>query len=240
VSPTRSVGALVLALGAFLGAPAWASFEQLPLIEVPASGSPTMPMAVMLTGDGGYGVTDKGIARGLAENGIPTVVLNSLHYFGKRRTPETAASDLEQILRHYTSLWNKTRVVLVGYSLGADVLPFMLNRLPPDLRARVSVLALLGLSAEADFKFHLTDWLGTHHRETDLPVVPELEKLRGFRILCFYGDEDRDTVCDRLDPGLVSSFPIESGHRFGSKYGPVVEKILNAARAATPPPSSAP
>ena len=213
-------------------APAAAELQDLPLTEVPASGALTVSMAVILTGDGGYGVTDKGIARSLAEHGIPVVVLNSLHYFRKRRTPEIASADLERILRHYLPLWNRERAVLVGYSLGADVLPFMLNRLPPDLRARVPVLALLGVSAEAEFQFHLTDWLGSHHQKNALPVLPELERLRGLRILCFYGNQDKDTVCNQLDQGLVTSFPIEGGHRFGGKYGPIAEEILKAAQVA--------
>ena len=224
---------LALFLVAFpCGAPARAidTLEDLPLTEVPADAVSTGPMAVILTGDGGYGVTDKGIATTLAEHGIPVVVLNSLHYFQRRRAPEEASADLERILRHYLQAWKKERVVLVGYSLGADVLPFMLNRLPPDLRVRIPVLALLGASAEADFQFHLTDWLWSHHRKSALPVPPELRRLRGLRILCFYGSKDKETVCTQLEAGLVTSFPMEGGHRFGNRYGPIAEEILKAAR----------
>ena len=213
-----------------LAAQAGDTLDDLPLTEVLADSSSTGTMAVTLTGDGGYGVTDKGIARTLAEHGVPVVVLNSLHYFQKRRAPEEASADLERILRHYLQSWKMKRAVLVGYSLGADVLPFMLNRLPPDLRSRVPVLALLAPSGEADFQFHLTDWFGTHHRKTALPVPPELERLRGLRILCFYGYKDKEAICDRLDAGLVTSFPIEGGHRFANRYGPVAEQILKAAR----------
>jgi type IV secretory pathway VirJ component len=213
-----------------LAAQAGDTLDDLPLTEVLADSSSTGTMAVTLTGDGGYGVTDKGIARTLAEHGVPVVVLNSLHYFQKRRAPEEASADLERILRHYLQSWKMKRVVLVGYSLGADVLPFMLNRLPPDLRSRVPVLALLAPSAEADFQFHLTDWFGTHHRKTALPVPPELERLRGLRILCFYGYKDKEAICDQLDAGLVTSFPIEGGHRFANRYGPIAEQILKAAR----------
>jgi len=71
--------------------------------------------------------------------------------------------------------------------------------------------------------------LGSHHRKTALPVVPELEKLRGLRILCFYGTGDKETVCNDLDQGLVTAFPIEGGHRFGNRYGPIAEEIIKAA-----------
>ena len=49
---------------------------------------------------------------------------------GHRMPP---AGDLARIIRHYLQAWNKKRVVLIGYSLGADVLPFLANRLPEDV-----------------------------------------------------------------------------------------------------------
>ncbi len=201
----------------------------LPLIEVPASGPPGDLLAVHVTGDGGWGVTDRGIAKALAEHGIPVVGLNSLQYFWKRRTPEETASDLDRIIRHYTASWSKKNVIVIGYSFGADVLPFALNRLPNDTRARIQLVAFLGLSETADFEFHLLNWLTTRSRATSLPVRPEVEKLRGMKILCFYGTEDKEALCPGLEPGLAKSIPLTSGHRFGRGFEPVVDAILEAA-----------
>ncbi|OGD20983.1 MAG: hypothetical protein A2W03_07715 [Candidatus Aminicenantes bacterium RBG_16_63_16] len=120
------------------------SLSDLPLIEVPAKKTAGDLLAVHLTGDGGWGVTDKGLSAELAEQGIPVVALNSLKYFWNRRTPESASQDLARILSRYILAWGKARVMLVGYSLGADVLPFMYNRLPDDLRQRVVSVVLLG------------------------------------------------------------------------------------------------
>ena len=105
----------------------------LPLQEVHASGS-AAEFALLLTGDGGWAGLDQELAARLAASGVPTVGLNSLKYFWKARTPEEAARDVARILRHYLAAWNKQRVLLVGYSFGADVLPFVVNRLPADLR----------------------------------------------------------------------------------------------------------
>jgi len=76
------------------------------------------------------------------------------------KTPEIAAEDLSRILRAYLTTWKKDKVVLIGYSLAADVLPFMANRLELDLLNRVVLIALLGPGNDANFEFHLTDWLG--------------------------------------------------------------------------------
>jgi len=44
----------------------------------------------------------------------------------------------------YGKAWNRDRFVLIGYSLGADVLPFLASRLPRGQLDRVSALVLLG------------------------------------------------------------------------------------------------
>ena len=64
------------------------------------------------------------------------------------------------MLRYYAETWRKDGAVLVGYSMGADVLPFMVNRLPAESRSRVRAIALISPSQEVDFEFHFEDWLG--------------------------------------------------------------------------------
>ena len=202
------------------------SLSDLPLVEVPATGGHSNIMGIIITGDGGWGVTDRGIAQNLAATGIPVVGLNSLHYFWNRKNPEQTAEDLNRILQHYSTLWNRTEAVIIGYSFGADVLPFILNRLPGESLQKIKVIAFLGLSSTADFQFHLTDWLGSRRRSTAQMVRPEVEKLRGRKMLCFYGTDDDDALCGQLDQGLVKAIPIQGGHRFGRGYQPIVDAIL--------------
>lgn len=198
----------------------------LPLIEVPAAAKGGKLLAVMITGDGGWGVTDRGLGQTLAEKGIPVVALNSLHYFWTPRTPEGAASDLARLLQHYLAAWNKDEVILIGYSFGADVLPFLVNRLPGDLRSRVRVIALLGPSQSASFAFHLTHWLGSFQHEDSLPVRPEVDKLKGKTLLCFYGAAESDSLCPELGPGQAKVFAHEGGHRVGREFDPIADAIL--------------
>ena len=186
--------------------------KDLPLEEVPAEGPRTDKLAVIITGDGGWGVTDRGLGNVLASHGVSVVGLNSLHYFWTARTPEGAAKDLERILRHYLAAWKKEKVILIGYSFGAEVLPFMANRLPRDLFGTIQLAALLGPGPEADFEFHLTDWLGSS-RSTEFPVKREIEKLRGIRSLCIYGEADEDAICKDLDPKRVRIIAVRGGHR---------------------------
>jgi type IV secretory pathway VirJ component len=202
----------------------------LPLIEVPASGSQSSAFAVIVTGDGGWGVTDRGIGESLAARGVPTVGLNSLQYFWDAKTPEQAAGDLGRILSHYLEIWKKQQVVLIGYSLGADVMPFMINRLPLNLHSRIKLAALIGLGSTVNFEFHLVDWLATIAHRNSLPVRPEVEKLKGLKILCFYGREDDDALCGNLEPALATAVVLEGGHRVGRGFEKIVDSILAELR----------
>ena len=202
------------------------SLPHLPLIEFPVAVDSGQWMAVHLTGDGGLSVTDKGIGRTLAANGIPTVELNTLRYFFKRRTPDRAAQDLTRILRHYLPAWNRQKVVLVGYSMGADVLPFLISRLPEDLRGRVGLVVFIGLAHAADFHIHLRGFLG-HPGKDALLVGPELEKLRGIKMVCFYAARDGHSLCRSRPADLGTCTEMSGRHRVGRNYGEITRAILD-------------
>jgi type IV secretory pathway VirJ component len=205
--------------------------EGLPVVEIPATGPAGSLLAVILSGDGGWAAGDKQMAEALAEKGIPVVGFDSPSYLAVQRTPDGAASDLRRLLEHYLSGWHKQNVLLIGYSHGADMAPFMVSRLEPALRSRISLLALLGLEDHASFQFHLADIVTTFHHQGDLPVLPEMEKLRGMAILCLQGLNESKSLCSQLDPSLARVETHAGGHRIVRKEGnDVVALILSATR----------
>src|ERR1700760_2941365 len=105
-----------------------AATPSLPLVEVPATQGTSDTLVVFVSGDGGWAFIDKEISKVLAANGMPTAGLNALQYFWKKRTPDEASRDLATIITRYLGAWHKSRVLLVGYSRGADALPAMVNR----------------------------------------------------------------------------------------------------------------
>ena len=207
----------------------------LPLVEVPAAATPTT-LAVIFSGDGGWASLDREVGDALAAAGIGVVGVNSLSYFWTKRTPDGAAADLARVLRHYRTAWHTTRVLLIGYSRGADVLPFLASRLPDDLRASVALVALLGPGRTTDFEFHLTDWLGGDDPEA-LPIGPEVARLAGLRVLCVQGADEDDSLCATLDATRARRFELPGGHHFGGDYRVIAERILSEAGAAAAQPS---
>ena len=60
--------------------------------------------------------------------GYPVAGWDSLRYFWTPRTPSGVSVDLDRILRYYAEHWQKKKALVIGYSQGADVLPFAVNR----------------------------------------------------------------------------------------------------------------
>jgi len=205
--------------------------SDLPVIEVRASGV-SREFALLLTGDGGWAGLDQELAARLAGNGVPTVGLNSLKYFWSERTPERTAEDAARVLRHYFAAWNEERVLLIGYSFGADVLPFVVNRLPPELRARVASVSVLGIDSNASFEIRIADWVGSDDRGP--PTRPELGRLGAAPVLCIYGEGESDSICPELAAGNVERAQIGRGHHFSGEYATIADRILEFARRARP------
>ena len=206
-----------------------AELQGLPVVEGPAQ-QPGDTLAVLISGDGGWAGIDKAVAAVLAEHGIAVVGVDSLRYFWKERTPESTAADVDRILRHYLDAWDKKDVVLVGYSQGADVLPFVVNRLPAHMRSRVRLTALLSLGVRATFEFHLSNWLSGNDEDETLEIAPELQRMSGMRALCVYGDGAEDSACDEAASSTLRAVNLPGGHHFGGDYDRVAGLILEQLR----------
>jgi type IV secretory pathway VirJ component len=211
-----------------------ADLAGLPIVEVPAK-QPGDTLAVLVSGDGGWAGIDKAVAAVLAEHGIAVVGVDSLRYFWKERTPESTAADIDRILRHYLAAWDKKDAVLIGYSQGADILPFVVNRLPPHMRTRVRLTAMLSLGDRAEFEFHLSNWLSGNDDDETLPIAPELQRMAGMRALCVYSDEDEEddedkSACTDAASNTVRTANLPGGHHFGGDYDRVAALILEQLR----------
>jgi len=209
----------------FLFFAAAVSTTKLPLIEVPATRGTSDTLVVFVSGDGGWAKIGKSISKILAENGMPVVGLNALQYFWTKRTPEIAARDLQSILETYLTQWKKERVLFVGYSRGADVLPFMINRLPPELRSKTRLVALLGPSPKVEFEFHVGDWMRSSSKN-GYAVKPEVDKLSSHNIVCLFGEDDKDSLCPVISGPRISNVVLKGAHHFDGGYDKIAHIIL--------------
>jgi type IV secretory pathway VirJ component len=211
-------------------APPPAPLVGLPVIEVAAqSGSESSDaFAILMSGDGGWAGLDQDIAASLSAKGIPVVGLDSLRYYWTPRTPDSLAADTDRIIRYYLARFGKKNVLLIGYSQGADVLPFAVNRLPPATRAHVALAAILGMSEHALFEFHVSSWISDDN--SGPPTLPEVNRISGVPVLCIYGEDEKDSLCPKLDAHRFKVVKVKGGHHFDGDYAGLAREIMAAAK----------
>lgn len=212
-----------------------ASDSDLPLIEVTRADNSAPAgdtMAILLTGDGGWAEIDKQLAERLSAQGIPTLGFDSLSYFWKARNPVNTSQELEQALLLYLEKWHKQRVILIGYSFGADVLPFIANNLSDSTRQKISLIALLGMGKTAAFEFRLSSWMDADKSPDRRPILPEIEKLHWAKSICIYGVEDDDANCLPTAQYGVKAISMSGDHHFDENYDALVQHIIAEQKPA--------
>jgi type IV secretory pathway VirJ component len=201
--------------------------SDLPLIELPAA-HPNGLMAIVISGDGGWRDLDKTIAQALQKDGVSVIGWDSLRYFWSEKPPAQTSRDLARVMQTYGARWNAQHIALVGYSFGADVMPFAYNRLPEAQRAKVSSIALLGFAPDADFQIRVGGWLGMPASDKALKVRPELTKVPPAIVQCFYGADEEDTLCPALQKTGIEVIRTSGDHHFGGNYDALEKRILGA------------
>ncbi len=210
------------------------SIDGLPIVELSPSSAVangSLPLIIFYSGDGGWRDIDKKIGASLADRGYFVVGIDSLRYFWRRKEPHEMASDLDRLIRHYHARFQDSGVILVGYSFGADLLPFMVNRLPADTRSDIKLISLLGIADRASFEIRLQGILGASNKDGP-PTLPEIEKLRTIPVQCVFGSDEHDSVCDEkaLD-GIVMRDQMTGGHHFNGDYHFIADLIVGADKA---------
>jgi type IV secretory pathway VirJ component len=172
------------------------------------------PIALIISGDGGWYSFEQQISDHLALQGIPTIGLDSKKYFWKRRTPEETASDIDKVLNFYGKEWGRNKFVLIGYSLGAEIVPFIVNRLSDEMKSKVQSTVLLSPATSTDFEIHITNMLGMGNKNNTYQPVEEIIKMQSIPTLIIFGDGEKTQVPDLLKGTTVTIKKIPGDHHY--------------------------
>ena len=194
----------------------------LPLIELPSPKGKRL--AIFLSGDGGWRDIDRTIAEELNKQGLSVVGWDSLRYFWTRKTPDETAADLAKVIAAYRQKWGADEIALIGFSFGADVLPFLYPKLAPPLRERVKLMTLLSPSPAADWEIRVVGWLGAAPSAAATPLAPALTTVPAGLVQCFYGDQDKNSSCAALQGAEV--IEKKGQHHFDGDYAKIAREIL--------------
>lgn len=191
-----------------------------------------------MSGDGGWARFDRGVARALVASGVPVVGWSAFRYLWRERTPEDIATDLAAVMHDYRAAWQTKHVLLIGFSRGADLMPFAYNRLPADPAEQVAAIGLLAPTAEAGFGYRLVDWLlpETLSKRWFGPppglraITPEISRLPQGRTVILSGADDPMAIdSEALASTHVQAETWPGGHHLGHAYTAIAERLLALA-----------
>ena len=192
--------------------------DALPVTEYKGSNA-ALPLVCYLTGDGGINAFSKLLIQSWNSRGYSVIVLNSKSYFWKKQTPEQATTDVNNLLVKYLAAWKCSTAILLGYSFGADVLPFIQNRLPAATSNKVAKLVIVSPSNSTDFEVHL------FYGKGDYSVPAEINKLTKPGLVIF-GKDEKDTPTGINNP-KVAVLTLPGDHHYNNNANAIVQQAIS-------------
>ncbi len=197
-------------------------------IELSVNKGTRSDLIIYLTGDGGWNRFSKNLVYEFEKQGYGVVSLNSLKYFRNEKSPASFAHDIELLSKYYLKEWNKTSLIIVGYSFGADVASFLPGYLSFQIKEKITKVALLSPSASTDFAVRISDLLGiSYDVDGKFKVQPEIEKSQ-IPIICIFGKEESLLLKRNLkNDGKVLIHELPGGHDYDDSLVRLVQIIIS-------------
>ena len=130
--------------------------------------------------------------------------------------------DLEEVIQKYSRQWNKRTSLLIGYSFGADVLPYALNHASPSVKSQIRSVVLLQPGLFASYEVTWATQLNL--KASGDPVLPEIEAMPlPLLLVC---TNEAGSLCSQLPDDRYPRIMMPGNHSFDGKFTDLAEKIL--------------
>lgn len=199
--------------------------SDLPLSVIPSNVRKDLPLAFFISGDGGWTSFDQSVCDKLAEKGIPVVGLDAQKYFWNKRVPREVANDIAPAIVHYLKLWNRQSFILIGYSFGACVAPFIASNFNDQEKALLKGIYCMSPDVTGDFEIHLSDMLHLRTME-QYNVVTEMKRIQAMNPVCIFGNEEEETVRKSFDNEGIRIELLPGTHHYNSDFEAISGIIL--------------
>lgn len=148
------------------------------------------PIVFYISGDAGFNTFSKTFSQELHRYGYDVFALNTKKYFWTKKTPSRASKDTENYLKQAIKDRTNKKIIIIGYSYGADVAPFIYNRFDRDFQKNIQDLIIIGPSKVNDFEIHLEEYV-TGHMQHGFSVVNEINQLKNVPFTLVVSDLER-------------------------------------------------
>lgn len=196
------------------------------------SGAGNKPLVVYFSSDGGWHMYDKKLTDSLCTYHIPLLGINSEKFFRRRKTPQQTLDSILPYIELNLKKYNCKKVILAGYSFGAEVIPFLYNLMSDEWKNKVEFMVLLSPSSTSDFKIHLFDQIGIHCRNEPYDVLGAMMKIDNKKIMVFWGKDEKKFLKKDFSKRNITVYPLQGGHR-RTNVTPVIAQINERIKAQT-------
>jgi type IV secretory pathway VirJ component len=209
---------------------AYGADNKIPVV-IHNNGNNSTPMIFHITGDGGMVRFDTNMSKKYDANGFSFIALSSLKYFFNAKSPAKLAADVVPLIKSYIGQWNKKTLILVGFSFGAEITPFLYERLPSELKDKVKLIVLLTPAKTSAFHIHIRDMIGLDRKKEPYNVAEETAKIKSTKILAVYGDREKSiSLKGNNQPNLkILYIKGEHGFRDSNTVFDLIMKELQSA-----------
>ncbi|MCU7547717.1 virulence factor [Chitinophagaceae bacterium LB-8] len=182
------------------------------------------PLIFFISGDGGWKGFAPTLAKTFNNKGYPVMGLDAKSYFWTRKTPEQAAKDIGALLVSFLKESKNKNFILMGYSFGADVVPFIQSRLHKELTPSLMHTVLLSPSPKADFEVHIMEMMGII-KSNGLSVAEEISKLT-CPVTLVFGSDDSNQLMIPNKANSIHSIYLPGNHHFNDNINLLVNSII--------------
>ena len=214
---------LLFALALLQGCRDSAENPDFPVRELDAQNN--SPFIFYLSGDAGFNTFSKSFSDAIFERNFDITALDSKAYFWKPKTPAETTKKISQYLTQKLKGRKNQQIVILGYSFGADISPFIVNRLPKNLQQKIISVVLLDPSKTADFEVSLQGMIFDKARG-DYEVLPEINKMKVPKTLIIRSDIGLKFPVNEVTIPDFTSEHLPGNHRFNYNYAELSDLII--------------
>lgn len=176
------------------------------------------PLVFYISGDSGFNTFSKSFGDNLHAFGYDVFALDTKTYFWNYKTPKKASHDVEKYIKKQLKGRENQNVILVGFSFGSEVAPFIYNRFTSDLKSKIQKVFIIGPTTTNNFRIQLDEYIGEEEAsKQNLLVIPEINKMGSVPLMLILSD-DEFTVFPYKEITLGSNFQMQhiiGDHHYG-------------------------
>lgn len=213
----KIINAIIVLFAVFLSLNSRAS-DELPVRLIPSREPGNQPMVFIISGDGGWNSFIQSVSECFAGKGMPVVGLDSKKYFWNGRSPDGTADEINAAIARYMKQWNRKSYILVGFSFGGCVAPFVAARTPVVLREQMDGIYSISPDTRGDFEIHISDMLSLGASAGKYDVIAEMKKLKALRPVCIFGSQENTTVRRDFAEAGIKVVTLNGNHHYNNNY----------------------